>query len=82
LCPYLVGEKVLHLDLFKEFSTAQCDRDNGDDRKGDESALGEEDDEKHAAQNNKASRKAMGLNNCTNTTNPKKKPDNGAEPGA
>jgi hypothetical protein len=31
----------------------------------------------------KASRKAMGLNNCTNTTNPKKKkPDNGAEPGA
>jgi hypothetical protein len=55
LCPYLVCEKVLYLDLLKEFSTAQCERDKGDDRKGDESAFEKYEDEKHAAQNNKQS---------------------------
>lgn len=83
LCPYLVGEKVLYLDLLKEFSTAQCDRDKGDDRKGDESALGKDDDEKHAAQNNRQSQpKGDGFEQLHQHNQPKKKPDNGAEPGA
>jgi hypothetical protein len=74
LCPYLVGEKVLYLDLLKEFSTAQCDRDNGDDRKGDESALGEDDDEKHAAQNNRQSQpKGDGFEQLHQHNQPKKK---------
>jgi hypothetical protein len=74
LCPYLVGEKVLYLDLLKEFSTAQCDRDNGDDRKGDESALGEDDDEKHAAQNNRQSQpKGDGFEQLHQHNQPQKK---------